>query len=118
MSIAPASSSPNKEGTDIGEDATLAFTSWAAWGVIDIDDRSKFDRMQRRNYIKKVRAEMHEKGVALSCGGSTQTPFYCVQIGLQEDKPVYKDTFTAQGRDAFVKVCARVLEWCGVKHEG
>lgn len=83
------------------EDHTLDHLKWAAWGVIDIE---KLERMQRRNYIKKVRAELGPHGVKLECGGSTRVPYYRVH---NESTSV---TQFAAGGDAFKRVCLAVLE--------
>lgn len=75
---------------------------WAAWGVIDIE---AFDRMQRRNYIKRTRKELEPLGVVLNCGGSTAQPFY--QMKLSTDTKGYG------GKDAFRKACAWALQQLG-----
>lgn len=82
------------------EDHTLDHLKWAAWGVIDIE---KLERMQRRNYIKKVRKELEPHSVKLDCGGSTRVPYY----------RVHDDTNFAQiaaGDDAFKRACLAALE--------
>jgi hypothetical protein len=84
---------------------------WAAWGVVDIE---KLERMQRRNYIKAVRAELAEKNITLECGGSTQTPYYQIilpapngQLGVRYDQTIPKQAVA--GENAFKKVCAWLL---------
>src|SRR6266436_5511838 len=54
---------------------------WAAWGVVDIE---ALERMQRRNYIKRARAELVEKGITLNCGGSKATPWYGISLPKDE----------------------------------
>lgn len=82
---------------------------WAAWGVIELDG-GKFDRQQRRNYLKKVHAELAELGYSLHPGGSTNTPYYMIMHVSALPK------HTAAGKDAFKKVCAWVLERVGDHH--
>ncbi len=77
---------------------------WAAWGVVDIE---KLERMQRRNYIKAVRAELAEKRIELVCGGSTQTPYYAMILPTADGKTIPKQT--AAGVDAFKRICAWLL---------
>jgi hypothetical protein len=94
---------------------------WAAWGVIDIE---ALERMQRRNYIKRARAEMAEKGIVLSCGGSTQTPWYSITLPTAKGEPLNKmpgaakpgekgNAKAAGGKGAFKVVCEWLLEEIG-----
>jgi len=80
---------------------------WAAWGTINIET---LDRQQRRNYLKKVRAELAEKGYSLQPGGSTQRPWYMVTKDGEEGQ---NNKQIAAGEGAFSKVCAWVLEHTG-----
>lgn len=87
---------------------------WAAWGVVDIEHMPTdmapgkgTQRQARRNYLKKVHAELAELGYSLHPGGSTNTPYYMVMHDLTANK------HTAAGQDAFKKVCAWVLEKVG-----
>ena len=73
---------------------------WAAWGVIDIE---KLERMQRRNYIKRARAELVEIAAVLSCGGSKSVPWYSITL------PTTTAGKTAGGPDAFRRVCEWLL---------
>ena len=95
----------------------LNHVKWAAWGVVDIE---RLERMQRRNYIKRARAELAFKGIELKCGGSKTTPYYAVQpVEVTETSPLKAVSHTAAGVDAFKKVCAHavsVLEPQGVTH--
>ena len=82
---------------------------WAAWGVVDIE---ALERMQRRNYIKRARVELAEKGIVLSCGGSTQTPWYSVTLPPASGENIVKQQASG-GRDAFKKVCEWLLKELG-----
>lgn len=73
---------------------------WAAWGVVDIE---ALERMQRRNYIKKVRAELAKHGATLDCGGDKVSPFYLVHIRDDLD-------YHARGDGAFREVMQNALE--------
>ena len=77
---------------------------WAAWGVVDIE---KLERMQRRNYIKRARAELEEQGIALECGGSKTTPWYSIILPPTDGKTIPKHS--AGGVGAFKKVCEWLL---------
>lgn len=86
----------------------LNHVKWAAWGVIDIE---RLERMQRRNYIKRARAELASKGFELKCGGSKGVPFYAL---AEASTPMETTAFggkghTAAGADAFKKICARAV---------
>jgi len=84
---------------------------WAAWGVVDIE---ALERMQRRNYIKRSRIELDEKGIVLSCGGSTHTPWYSIKIPTPDGKGNIK---AAGGREAFKQVCEWLLKELGEVQE-
>jgi hypothetical protein len=96
---------------------------WVGWGVIDIDNQEAFDRMQRRNFIKRMRSDLEPFGVALHAGGSTVNPWYSIEIGVGtalrsrlpkgDDKPI---KHAAGGKDALKKVCAWFLDTIG-EHE-
>lgn len=87
----------------------LNHVKWAAWGVVDIE---RLERMQRRNYIKRARAELAFKGIELKCGGSKGVPFYAV---AGTNTPMETTTFgskgrhTAAGADAFKKICVHAV---------
>ena len=76
---------------------------WAAWGVVDIE---ALERMQRRNYIKRARAELAEKSIELACGGSTKTPWYSIVVPTADGKGNAK---AVGGEHAFKKVCEWLL---------
>jgi hypothetical protein len=82
---------------------------WAAWGVIDIE---KLERMQRRNYIKRARAELKAADIKLECGGSTNVPFY--RVSLPGDKAQSQGY---GGPASFQKVCVWTLQKVGDDHE-
>jgi len=79
---------------------------WVAWGVIDLDDKEKFDAQQRRSYIRKIRGELQEISCTLNCGGSTRAPWYSIE--RQSDGNVVKK-HAAGGPDALRKVCGWLL---------
>jgi len=86
---------------------------WAAWGVVDLDGakpdgKPNFDRQQRRNYLRKVRAELEELKYVLQPGGSTTTPWYMATSEATGAKKAFA------GTGAFSKVCAWVLDQLGV----
>lgn len=87
---------------------------WAAWGVVDIE---ALERMQRRNYIKRVRSELGVLGIELECGGSKQQPYYLVSIPDTYVKKHYavdvKKHHAIAGKDAFRKVCEWTLHATG-----
>jgi hypothetical protein len=85
---------------------------WAAWGVVDIENMPTDitpgkgnQRQARRNYLRKVHAELKEHGITLHPGGSTKAPFYAVEKGDKKH--------TAAGSDAFKRICTHVLEMIG-----
>jgi hypothetical protein len=85
---------------------------WAAWGVIDIET---LERMQRRNYIKRARADL--EGIAkLECGGSTVRPYYRIEFPTpkpeagEHPKPC---SHAVGGDQAFKKVCQWLLKELG-----
>lgn len=80
----------------------LGIVRWSAWGVFDIDKADQFDRLQRRNHIKKVREAMTTASCNLHCGGSTKKPYY--RVTLPDGK---KKAFAGEG--AFRKACELVL---------
>lgn len=87
---------------------------WAAWGVVELDNPERFDRQQRRNFLKKVHAELALVGYKLHIGGSKTNPWYCAER-LESGK---NDKHVSAGKDAFKKVCTWVLEQLGeVAHE-
>lgn len=87
---------------------------WAAWGVIDIE---ALDRIQRRNYINNVRAELRALNIDLHCGGRNQFICYgvqlpgavtkCVSAKAAAQDRLHKQVFA--GKDAFKKLCAWLL---------
>lgn len=79
---------------------------WPAWGTIEIDNPEQFDRMQRRNYLRRVREELKDGPVTLHMGGSKHNPFYIATIQL--DSGVQKKQAIG-GKDAFKKICAWIL---------
>ncbi len=90
---------------------------WVAWGVVDVE---ALDRMQRRNFIKKLRQELAEGGAMLHCGGSTKSPWYGVVMPEAKDpsiKPrdVKNDSakHTVGGEHSLKKLCQWVLEYRG-----
>jgi hypothetical protein len=85
---------------------------WAAWGVINIE---ALDRMQRRNYIKRTRAELAKKGITLSSGGSKSVPWYSISLPRAEGAPPEKkaDKGVAGGEGAFRNVCVWLLKELG-----
>lgn len=87
------------------DEMKLDHVKWAAWGVVDIDNKSKLDRIQRRNYIKRTRAELKHFNIELRCGGSSTTPWYCVVSAKASPA-----NHVAAGEGAFQKVCAHVLK--------
>jgi hypothetical protein len=93
---------------------------WAAWGTIMLDNQEQLDRMQRRNYIRRARAELAQVGIKLECGGSTTKPHYAVVFPVVVGETTIKGvkvskykTHTAGGEDAFKKVCMYILEEVG-----
>jgi hypothetical protein len=88
---------------------------WAAWGVIELDNPERFDRIQRRNFLKKVHAELAEKGFKLQIGGSKTNPWYSVNLATDTSA---KARHVSAGKDAFKKVCAWVLEQLGEDTHG
>lgn len=85
---------------------------WVAWGVVNPDDAGAFDRIQRRNYIKRMRKELAEIGSVLDCGGSTKQPWYCIQLSPLEATNTPR-THAVGGVDAFKKVCQWALQELG-----
>lgn len=92
------------EETNAEASDKLNHVKWAAWGVVDIE---ALERMQRRNYIKRARAELHAAGLKLECGGSKTTPYYAVVAVDDEVKKVTRQI--AAGADAFKKICAHAV---------
>lgn len=100
---------------------------WVGWRVIELDNGT-FDRMQRRNFIKRMRAELKELGAELHCGGSTQSPWYSIEIpigspmwskistGTTVDEKLKVLKHSAGGKDALNKVCAWFLNKIGDTH--
>lgn len=81
---------------------------WIAWGVIELE---KLERMQRRNYIKKIREELTPLGIKFESGGVSNNPFYRVIIVNDKGK-----THAAAGPDAAKNACAWLLMELG-EHE-
>lgn len=77
---------------------------WVAWGVVDVD--GTMDRQQRRNYLRKIRAELTELRCGFNIGGNKRTPYYVIHRDL--DNGVIKKQACA-GEDALKKVCAWLL---------
>jgi hypothetical protein len=89
---------------------------WAAWGVVDIenipsDQTTGGNRQARRSYLKKVHEELKPFNMTLHIGGSTQVPWYAINVfrGIPDSKPKQ----VAAGKDAFKKICTWVLEQVG-----
>lgn len=83
---------------------------WVAWGVVNPDDAGSFDRIQRRNYIKRMRGDLKEIGAVLNCGGSTKQPWYQISLKPLGVEPRSK---AVGGEDAFKKVCQWALQELG-----
>jgi len=81
---------------------------WAAWGVIDIET---LERMQRRNYIKRTRAELSKDNITLSCGGSSNNPWYAIILPTPDGRTIPQHA--VGGEDAFKKVCGWLLKELG-----
>ncbi len=77
---------------------------WVAWGVIDLE---KLERMQRRNYIKKIREDVTPLGIVFEPGGVKATPWYRVTLPIAL-KGAEKQHAVA-GADAARKVCQWLL---------
>ena len=98
----------------------MNYIMWAAWGVVDIE---ALDRMQRRNYIKRCRAELALRYVKLDCGGSTANPHYIVTplvapstgASLEAGGSVTQKAFGGVG--SFKKACEHILNELGIGHE-
>jgi hypothetical protein len=86
----------------------MSATSFAAWGSIDVE---KMDRLQRRNYINKVRAELKAAGYSLHSGG--QAP---IKAHYALSSPAETKVFAARGEKAFQKVCLWFVQQQEKKH--
>lgn len=89
----------------------LNHLKWAAWGVIDIE---ALDRQQRRNYLKKVHAELNPLGFQMHVGGTTQKPYYLV---TKSDDPT-KKMLGFSGERAFADACKGILLELGETADG
>lgn len=81
---------------------------WVAWGVIDLE---KLERMQRRNYIKKIRADVAPLGITFESGGTNKNPWYQFVLPTKDGKTVPKQAYG--GQDAARKVCQWLLTELG-----
>jgi hypothetical protein len=81
---------------------------WVGWGVVDVE---ALDKQQRRNYLKKLRTELSERGYTLHPGGSTQVPWY--RITKNGDVSDSKHSETIAGEGALKKICAWALVQLG-----
>lgn len=77
---------------------------WVAWGVIDVD--GTMDRQQRRNYLRKLRAEFDTLNCKFDIGGSTKNPYYIIHRFVPNGV-VKKQAYG--GADALKKACAWLL---------
>lgn len=77
---------------------------WIAWGVIELE---KLERMQRRNYIKKIREDVTPLGIVFDCGGVSSNPWY--QFMLTEPDPAKPKKQAFGGPDAARKICQWLL---------
>lgn len=82
---------------------------WVAWGVIELDDATKFDRQQRRSYLRKLREELGADGWKLECGGSTRLPHYRIFQPVIADGREELRSHAAGGPEALKKVCTWLL---------
>lgn len=80
-------------------------TKWVGWGVVNVE---ALDKQQRRVYLKKIRAELAERGMQLHPGGSTQVPWYRItRVGNGPETAKVEETIA--GEDALKKICAWAL---------
>lgn len=79
---------------------------WAAWSVINIE---ALDRQQRRNYLKKVHAELEPVGIQLHVGGTKEKPYYLVTVSADPTKKIH----AYREGHAFADACKAVLEFAG-----
>jgi hypothetical protein len=86
---------------------------WAAWGVVELDNPERFDRIQRRNFLKKVHAELAPHNMKLSIGGSKINPWYAVSMFAEIEVGSTPPKTVVAGKDAFKKICVWVLEQLG-----
>jgi len=77
---------------------------WVAWGVIDVD--GTMDRQQRRNYLRKIRAELHELRCGFTIGGNKRSPWYAIHRN-KDDGTIKKQAYA--GENALKKACAWLL---------
>lgn len=77
---------------------------WVGWGVVDVD--GTMDRQQRRNYLRKIRVELHDIRCGFNIGGNKKNPYYVIHRNL-DDGTIRKQAFA--GSDALKKVCAWIL---------
>lgn len=77
---------------------------WIAWGVIDLE---ALERMQRRNYIKKIRSDLAPLNITFESGGVNKNPWYQIVLPTKDGKTVPKKAFG--GMDAARKVCQWLL---------
>ena len=89
---------------------------WIAWGVIEIDNKDRFDRMQRRNYLAKMRAEAKEIGVSFEPGGSRLKPWY--RVALPIDAKGQQRVKAVGGDNSCKKACMWLLEQLGEANVG
>jgi len=86
---------------------------WVAWGTIDVD--GTMDRQQRRNYLRKIRAELTEIRCGFTIGGNKRTPWYGITY-TREDGAQKRQA--CAGTDALKKVCAWLLLEVGDHERG
>lgn len=79
---------------------------WIAWGVIELE---KLERMQRRNYIKKIREDVTPLGITFDCGGVSSNPWYQMVISASPALGRAEKRQAHGGTDAARKICQWLL---------
>jgi hypothetical protein len=89
--------------------ATMTYLKMAAWGVVDIE---KLDRLQRRNYINRVRVELEPHGFELVCAGSKLNPGYRIvqPLPTEGDNDNKQVILGWTGVTAFKDVCLSIAK--------
>ncbi len=79
---------------------------WVAWGVIELE---KLERMQRRNYIKKIREDVTPLGIKFESGGVAKNPWYKMEFLAEPPKNEKRRSKIGAGADGARAVCQWLL---------